>query len=121
MAGLAVGVVGVGGVGIATASALVMRGLAGQVTIYSRDGTAARGLALDFMHARPLLSRVEVRGHAMDEVEREDILVITAGHHTKPGESRLDVLQENAAVMDSVATEVEEGGGHRGGVCVAPL
>ena len=110
MPGLSVGVVGVGGVGVATASALVMRGLAGRVTIYSRDGTSAQGLALDFMHARPLLSRVEVRGHSMDEVETEDILVITAGHHTKPGESRLDVLQENIAVIDSVATAVEAGG-----------
>jgi L-lactate dehydrogenase len=109
MAGLSVGVVGVGGVGVATASALVMRGLAGRVTIYSRDGAAARGLALDFMHARPLLSRVEVRGRSMAEVEHEDILVITAGHHTKPGESRLDVLHQNAAVMDSVASAVEGG------------
>jgi L-lactate dehydrogenase len=109
MAGLSVGVVGVGGVGIATASALVMRGLAGRVTLYSRDGTSARGLALDFMHARPLLSRVDVRGRSMAEIDREDILVITAGHHTKPGESRLDVLQENAAVMDSVAGAVEQG------------
>jgi L-lactate dehydrogenase len=109
MAGLSVGVLGVGGVGIATASALVMRGLAGRVTLYSRDGTSARGLALDFMHARPLLSRVDVRGRSMAEIDREDILVITAGHHTKPGESRLDVLQENAAVMDSVAGAVEQG------------
>jgi L-lactate dehydrogenase len=109
MAGLAVGVVGVGGVGIAAASALVMRGLAGRVTLYSRDGTAAQGLALDFMHARPLLSSVEVRGRSMQEVDHEDILVITAGHHTKPGESRLDVLQQNVAVMDSVATAVESG------------
>jgi L-lactate dehydrogenase len=109
MAGLSVGVVGVGGVGIATASALVMRGLAGRVTLYSRDGTSARGLALDFMHARPLLSRVEVRGRSMDEIDHEEILVITAGHHTKPGESRLDVMQENVAVMDSVASAVENG------------
>jgi L-lactate dehydrogenase len=109
MAGLTVGVVGVGGVGVATASALIMRGLAGRVTIYNRDGLAARGLALDFMHARPLLSQVEVRGLSLDEVDREDILVFTAGHHTKPGESRLDVLQQNIAVMDSVATSVEAG------------
>ena len=46
---------------------------------------------------------------SMDEIEREDILVITAGHHTKPGESRLDVLHKNVAVMDSVATAVEAG------------
>jgi L-lactate dehydrogenase len=107
MAGPAVGIVGTGGVGVATASALIMRGLAGRVTIYGRDSDAARGLALDFMHARPLLSRIDVRGRAMDEIEAEDILVITAGQHTSPGETRLDVLSKNLEVMDSVASAVE--------------
>lgn len=109
MAGLAVGIVGGGGVGVATASALVMRGLAARVTVYGRDGGAAHGLALDFMHARPLLPRIEVRGRGLDEVEREDILVITAGHHTTPGESRLDVLRQNLGVMDDVASAIEAG------------
>ena len=109
MAGLAVGIVGAGGVGVATASAVIMRGLAGRVTVYARDAGAARGLALDFMHARPLLPRIEVRGLGLDEVEREDILIITAGHHTTPGESRLDVLHANLDVIDSVATAIESG------------
>jgi L-lactate dehydrogenase len=109
MGAFSVGIVGVGGVGVATASSLVMRGLVGRVTLYSRDGTSARGLALDFMHARPLLSHVEVRGRSMDEIDHEDILVITAGHHTKPGESRLDVLQQNVEVMNSVASAAEAG------------
>src|SRR5215475_9575533 len=107
MAGPAVGIIGAGGVGVATASALIMRGLAGRVTVYARDGGAARGLALDFMHARPLLAHVEVRGRSLDEIEREDILVITAGAHTTPGQTRLDVLQNNVAVMDAVARAVE--------------
>jgi L-lactate dehydrogenase len=107
MAGLAVGVVGAGGVGVATTSALVMRGLAGRVTVYSRNGDAAHGLALDFMHARPLLSRIEVRGRGLDEIDREDILVITAGYHTTPGESRLDVLHKNVEVMDDIAGALE--------------
>ena len=110
MAGLSVGVVGAGGVGVATASALVMRGLAGKVTVYTRDGGAAHGLALDFMHARPLLARIDVRGRGLDEIEHEDVLIITAGHHTTPGESRLDVLHQNIQVMDDVATAIEAGG-----------
>jgi L-lactate dehydrogenase len=109
MAGLAVGVVGAGGVGVATASALIMRGLAGRVPVYARDAGAAHGLALDFMHARPLLPRIEVRGRGLDEIEYEDVLVITAGHHTTPGESRLDVLHQNVEVMDTVASAVEAG------------
>jgi L-lactate dehydrogenase len=109
VAGLSVGVVGVGGVGVATASSLIMQGLATRVTLYSRDGTTAHGLALDFMHARPLLSHVEVRGQALHDVEHEDILVITAGHRTKPGESRLDVLTQNIEIIASVATTVEHG------------
>ena len=107
MAGLAVGIIGAGGVGVATASALIMRGLADRVTVYSRDGGAAHGLALDFMHARPLLAHIEVRGRSLDEIDREDILVITAGHHTTPGETRLDILHKNVAVMDNIATAVE--------------
>src|SRR5689334_16984710 len=109
MAGLAVGVVGAGGVGAATASALIMRGLASRVTIYARNRDAAHGLALDFMHARPLLSQIEVRGFGLDEVDREDIMIIAAGHHTTAGESRLDVLQRNVEVMDDVASALEAG------------
>lgn len=109
MPGLTVGIVGAGGVGVATASALIMRGLASRVTVYSRDGGAAHGLALDFMHARPLLSHIEVRGRGLDEIDREDILVIAAGHHTRAGESRLDILKQNLLVMDSVASAVESG------------
>jgi L-lactate dehydrogenase len=109
MAGLAVGVVGAGGVGAAAASALIMRGLAGRVTIYARNRDASQGLALDFMHARPLLSQIEVRGFGLDELDREDIMIITAGHHTTPGESRLDVLHKNVEVMDHVAGALEAG------------
>ena len=110
MAGPTIGIVGIGGVGVATASALVMRGLAGRVTLYARDGGAAHGLALDFMHGRPLLPRIEVRGRGLDEIEPEDILIITAGHRTAPGETRLDLLRQNIAVMDTVAGAVEAGG-----------
>ena len=108
MAGLRVGVVGAGGVGVATASALVMRALAERVTIYNREEGSARGLALDFTHARPLLPRIEVRGRGMDEIDEEDVLVITAGAHTTPGQTRLDVFQQNLAVIDDVATHVEQ-------------
>jgi L-lactate dehydrogenase len=110
MPGLSVGILGAGGVGIATAGALIQQGLAGQVTIYARNADHARGEALDFLHARPLLPHTEIRGRGMDELEPEDVLVITVGHHTKPGESRLDILSHNLDIMSAAAEAIERSG-----------
>jgi len=109
MAGTRVGIIGAGGVGVAAASAIIIRGLASRVTIYARNPDAARGLALDFDHARPLLSRIDIRGRGLDEIEEEDVLVFTAGHHTQPGETRLDILHKNLDVMNDMVSAVEAG------------
>ena len=110
MPGLSVGILGAGGVGIATAGALIQQGLAGRVTIYARNADHARGEALDFLHARPLLPHTEIRGRGMDELEPEDVLVITVGHHTKPGESRLDILAHNLEIISAAAEAIERRG-----------
>lgn len=110
MGGPRVGVLGAGGVGVAIVSTIVTRGLAGRLTVYGRNGDAARGLALDFEHARPLLSQIQLRGQGLDAIETEDILIFSAGHHTTPGESRLDVLKQNLQVMDDTASAVEATG-----------
>ncbi len=109
MSGPRIGIIGAGGVGVATASALVMRGLAGRLTVYSRDPAAAQGLALDFLHALPLLPRMEIRGRGLDQIDEEDMLVITAGRKTAPGGTRLELLQGNLAVLDDVACAIEAG------------
>lgn len=110
MSGLSVGIVGSGGVGIACAWSVLLQGLAGRVTLYDRSGNRALGEASDFRHAMPLLPRCEVRGRGLDEIEPEDVLVVTAGAHTTAGLSRLDVLDQNVAVMDATAGAIETGG-----------
>src|SRR3954471_23672857 len=110
MAGLRVGIVGAGGVGIATAGPLIMQGLAGRITLYDRTGVRARGEALDYLHALPLLPRTEIRGRSYDEFEPEDVMIVTCGHHIQPGETRLDVLGANIEILDQAATAMEAGG-----------
>ena len=109
MPGLSVGVLGTGGVGIATAGAIIQQGLAGRVTFYNRSEQKARGEALDFLHALPLLPRTEVRGRGLDEIDEEDVLVCTIGHHTKPGETRLELLQANLEITSAIAERIEHG------------
>jgi L-lactate dehydrogenase len=110
MTGLRVGIVGAGGVGIATAGALILQGLAGEITIYDRTGDRARGEALDYLHALPLLPRTEIRGRSFDEFEPEDVMIVTVGAHVQPGGTRLDVLEQNLEIMDTTAAAMEAGG-----------
>ena len=110
MAGLSVGIVGTGGVGIASAGAVVFQGLAGCLTLYGRSGERARGEALDYLHAMPLLPSTEIRGRSFQEIEPVDVLVITVGAHTNTGQSRLDMLQGNLDVMAATAEAIERGG-----------
>jgi L-lactate dehydrogenase len=110
MPGLRVGIVGTGGVGIASAGAVIFQGLAGRLTLYGRTRERARGEALDYLHAMPLLPSTEIRGCSLDEIEPEDVLVITVGQHTASGQSRLDMLQGNLDVMAATAEAIERGG-----------
>ncbi len=110
MSGLRVGIVGAGGVGIATAGALIMQGLAGRVTLYDRTGDRARGEALDYLHALPLLPATEIRGRSFAEFEPEDVMVVTVGAHITPGETRLDVLERNIEILETTAKAMEAGG-----------
>lgn len=110
MPGLKVGIVGTGGVGIASAGAIVFQGLAGCLTLYDRSGERARGEALDYLHAMPLLPSTDIRGRSFEQIEHEDVMVITVGAHTKAGQSRLDMLQGNLDVMAATAESIERGG-----------
>jgi L-lactate dehydrogenase len=67
--------------------------------LYDVIGDKARGEALDFAHAAPLLGGVEVHGAPVDEVHAGDVCILTAGVKQHPGQSRLDLLQANIESM----------------------
>jgi len=103
-----VAILGAGAVGVACAGPLLQLGLASQLALYDRDGDKARGEALDFHHAAPLLPECTVDGGPMDSIRAADIAVLTAGTHTQPGETRLDTLDHNLAVATEIADALEE-------------
>jgi L-lactate dehydrogenase len=95
-------------VGVACAGPLLQQGLASRLTLYDRDGDRARGEALDFHHAAPLLPECTVASASLDSIRAADIAVLTAGVHTQPGQTRLDTLDHNLAVAVEVADALEE-------------
>jgi L-lactate dehydrogenase len=102
-----VAILGSGPVGVACAGALLQLGVASELTLYDRDGDKARGEALDFLHAAPLLPECTVEAGSMDSIRAADIAVLAAGIHTQPGQTRLETLDHNLATAVDVADALE--------------
>lgn len=97
-----VGVVGTGMVGSTFAFALMQTGLAGELVLCDADAARAEGEAMDLNHGVPFIRPVRIRAGGYDDLAGSDLVVITAGSNQRPGETRLDLLQKNAAVFRDV-------------------
>jgi len=101
-----ISVIGAGNVGSSTAQIIIQEGIADVVLFDIAEGMP-QGKALDLAEACPLWnSSVSVKGtNSFDDTANSDILIVTAGFPRKPGMSRDDLLNANAAVVRSVALE----------------
>ena len=103
-------VVGAGNVGATTAQRLAEKELARQVVMVDVVEGVPQGKGLDQWESAPIEgfdSRViGTNGYA--ETAGSDIVVITAGIARKPGMSRDDLLNTNAGIVKSVATEIKK-------------
>lgn len=98
------GIIGAGNVGVAVAAALVMRGIGREVVLYNRTLKRAEGEAWDLNDAVPLLGgtmNVEATS-SLEDMAECNIIVITVGAKQAPGESRLDLLGKNAAIVEEM-------------------
>jgi L-lactate dehydrogenase len=101
-----VGVVGAGFVGAAAANALVLRGVATELTLVDLDGARARAEAADVAHVTPFASPVRVAAGSAADLEGSAVIVLAAGSAQRPGQTRLDLLQRNADVVAEIVPEV---------------
>ncbi len=103
-----IGIVGTGHVGIAAAFAIFMRGLASEIILIDKDAARAEGEAMDLMHGQAFFERITVRAGDYQDLARSQLVVITAGVGQKPGESRLDLLNRNAAVFGEIVDQLDQ-------------
>ncbi len=101
-----VGVVGSGFVGSAAAYAMVMSGVAREIVMVDLNAKRALAEANDIRHAVPFAHPVDVHAGAYADLAGSQVVVITAGVNQKPGETRLQLLERNAAVFRDVVPNV---------------
>lgn len=101
-----IGIVGTGMVGTSFAYALMQRGLANELALVDLDHARAEGEAMDLNHGMPFVRPFRITSGGYEALADAAIVVITAGANQRPGESRLDLLQRNAAIMRSIVPNV---------------
>jgi L-lactate dehydrogenase len=99
-------VVGAGNVGATFCYALAQSGLADEIALVDANADLAKGQALDLAHGRPFFPAVAIRAGGVADYADAGVIVITAGAAQKPGETRLQLLQKNAAIMTSIVGDI---------------
>ncbi len=100
------GIVGAGQVGSAAAYAMVMSDVGREIVLVDLNAKRAEAEANDIRHAVPFAHPVDVYSGDYAALAGCRTVVITAGVNQKPGETRLQLLERNAAVFRDVVPNV---------------
>lgn len=101
-----VGIVGCGFVGSTAAYTLVLRGVVNELVLIDVNSRLAQAHAEDILHATPFGRAVRVVVGDYPQLERSDVVLLCCGVGQRPGETRLELLERNAAVFSNVVKQV---------------
>ncbi|MFW5871285.1 MAG: L-lactate dehydrogenase [Verrucomicrobiota bacterium] len=99
-------IVGAGAVGSSFAYALAREGAAEEIVLSDINRQLAEGEVLDLAHGLPFLPPVTFKTGSSEDYADAQVIVITAGAKQKPGQSRLDLMQENAKIIERIMADI---------------
>jgi len=101
-----VGIVGTGFVGSTAAYAMVMQGIGREIVMVDRNSDRAGAEADDILHAVPFAHPIQIRDGEYADLKGCRAVVLAAGVNQQPGETRLQLLERNAAVFREIVPQV---------------
>lgn len=103
-----VGVVGLGMVGRAAAYVMYLQDVCEELVLVVLDAELAHGEALNLMHGQGLTGRMSIRSGQIKDLSQYRVIILTAGAAQKPGPSRLDLLEKNAAIFRGLTERLDQ-------------
>lgn len=94
-----IGIIGMGWVGSSVAISTLHSGVATEILLNDIREGVAEAEAMDLGQGAPFYPTARVRPAQIEEMREMDATVICAGRGGKPGESRLDLLRDNATIV----------------------
>jgi L-lactate dehydrogenase len=99
-------IIGAGFVGASIAFALMQKGLYNELVLVDANKDKAQGEAMDIAHGLPYSKPMKIYAGEYQDIADASLIIITAGAAQKPGETRLDLIKKNSAIMTSIVKEL---------------
>ena len=99
-------VIGCGFVGASIAFRFLQQGLFSHLVLLDANREKAEGEAMDLSDGLPYGASMEITAGTYDDLADCGLVVITAGVNQKPGETRLELIGRNAAILKSIIGEI---------------
>lgn len=103
-------IIGCGFVGSSTAFALMQKALFNEIVLIDYNKAKAEGEAMDISHGIPYSHPMDIHAGDYEELSDAALIIITAGAAQKPGETRLDLINKNVAIMRSIIQNLNKVG-----------
>jgi L-lactate dehydrogenase len=100
-----ISIIGAGSVGATTAYALTLSGLANELVLVDMNKEKAEGEALDLNHGAAFIDPVKIKAGDYCDTKDSDIVIVTAGVAQKPGETRIELVNKNIKIFESIIPE----------------
>jgi L-lactate dehydrogenase len=97
-----IGIIGTGWVGSSVAISTLHSGVADELLLHDVREGVAEGEAMDLAHGASFYPQAAVRTATVEEMVDVDVVVVAAGRGGRPGETRLDLLRDNAALIGDI-------------------
>ena len=102
-----ISVIGAGAVGTATAYALLIKEVAGEIALYDIDADKVEAEVLDLAHGTQFTgSSRMIGGSDIQVTANSDLIIVTAGAKQKPGQTRLDLAAVNVKILQSLLPQL---------------
>ncbi len=101
-----ISVIGCGNVGMRYAYALIIKGIVRELVLVDIDKDRLEGEVLDLSHTAPYTSPINIIAGDYEDIKNSDLIVITVGSKQKPGENRIELLENNVKLYKKIIPKI---------------
>ncbi|KAH6671928.1 lactate dehydrogenase/glycoside hydrolase [Halenospora varia] len=104
--GGSIAIIGAGSVGSAVAYSLLLRQVVADIVLIDIDHDLCQAQVQDLSDST-FLSNVRIRQGNLNDAQKADIIIITAGAKQRPGDTRLGLIDRNFQILKSILKELQ--------------